>query len=124
MTRVRRKIWDRHIWQEDLGQALSKHPWGHLGQAHLGTGTMCSQVPSEASHSRKRVPQTPQRIVALRFEARIRIVPVLNCPCPELPPHFDVLEELIRIRFYGSYDRGRLIRDWGACADSCDIVKS
>ena len=55
--------------QEDLGQALSKHPWGHLGQAHLGTGTMCSQVPSEASHSRKRVPQTPQRIVALRFEA-------------------------------------------------------
>ena len=83
---------------------------------------MWSQVPSETRRSRKRVPQTPQRIVALRFEARIRIVHVLNCP--ELPPHFDVLEELIRIRFSGSYDRGRLIRDWGACADSCDIVKS
>ncbi len=54
-----------------------------------------------------------------------------NCACPELspelselPPHFDVLEELIRIRFSGSYDRDRLIRDWGACADSCDKVKS
>ena len=38
--------------------------------------------------------------------------------------HFDVLEELIRIRFSGSYDRDCLIRDWGAFADSCDIVKS
>jgi len=50
-----------------------------------------------------------------------------NCACPELselPPHFDVLEELIRIRFSCSYDRDRLIRDWGACADSCDKVKS
>ena len=83
---------------------------------------MWSQVPSEASHSRKRVPTTVPRLFALRFEARIRIVHVLNCP--ELPPHFDVLEELIRIRFSGSYDRDCLIRDWGAFADSCDIVKS
>jgi hypothetical protein len=41
---------------------------------------MWSQVPSEASHSRKRVPATTQRLFASRFEARIRIVPVLNCP--------------------------------------------
>jgi hypothetical protein len=39
-------------------------------------------------------------------------------------PALDCLEELIRIRFSGSYDRERLIRDWEACADSCDMVKS
>ena len=38
--------------------------------------------------------------------------------------HFDVLEALIRIRCSLSHDRDRRIRDWGACADSCDIVKS
>jgi len=83
---------------------------------------MWSQVPSEA----KALAQTRARDDPTTFRLAVR-GSNQNCACPELPelpPHFDVLEELIRIRFYGSYDRGRLIRDWGACADSCDIVKS
>ena len=39
----------------------------------------------EDRHSRKRVPATTSRLFALRFKPRIRIVPVSNCACLELP---------------------------------------